>query len=154
MLIYFVDWDFLHYPIRFLRHVDWLYISQHIAFLSVNILRKGVFFWNSIGFLKDVSLLDMYQWVIFSNSLFIVSARVFKFLHFDATFVSSAKAKLKSVLDWKKSFIYIINSKQLRLDPWTRPISNISTKSEKVPFILTFCPCPVSKIQTTVMCCP
>ena len=46
-----------------------------------------------------VSLLDMYQQVIFSNSLFIVSARVFKFLHFDATFVSSAKATLKSLLD-------------------------------------------------------
>ena len=45
------------------------------------------------------SLLDMYQQVIFSNSLFIVSARVFKFLHFDATFVSSAKATRKSLLD-------------------------------------------------------
>ena len=38
----------------------------------------------------------MYQQVIFSNSLLIVSAKVFKFLHFDATFVSSAKATLKS----------------------------------------------------------
>ena len=54
-----------------------------------------------------VSLLEMYQQVIFSNSLFIVAARVFKFLHFDATFLSSAKATLKSVLDWKKSFTSI-----------------------------------------------
>ena len=58
----------------------------------------------------------MYQQIIFSNSLFIVSARVLKFLHFDAKFVSSAKGKLKSLLDWKKSFTLRINSKQLRLD--------------------------------------
>ena len=42
----------------------------------------------------------MYQQVISSTSLFIVSARVFKVLHFDATFVSSAKATLKSLLDF------------------------------------------------------
>ena len=72
----------------------------------------------ALVFLKLIlSLLDMYQQVIFSNSLFMVSAKVLKFLHFDATFVSSAKATMKSLLDWKKSFTYIINSKQLRLDP-------------------------------------
>jgi len=38
----------------------------------------------------------MYKQVIFSNSFCIVSAKVLKCLHLDATFVSTAKAAFKS----------------------------------------------------------
>ena len=51
----------------------------------------------------------MYQQVIFSNSFFIVSARVFKFLHFDATFVSSACKGYNEKFVRLEEVIYIDN---------------------------------------------
>ena len=56
-----------------------------------------------------VSLLDMYQQVIFSNSLVIVSARVFKFLHLDTTLVSSVKLGYTEKFVRLEEVIYIYN---------------------------------------------
>ena len=85
---------------------------------------------------------EFQSWILV-NSWFKVAVTVVRLLCFMAIFVSSAKARLKRLVELKRSSMNIMKRRQLRLEPWMRPKLTISNRSEKQPFTSHDCILPV-----------
>ena len=82
--------------------------------------------WKTIAlvlFTLSESLFAFSQLWKFANSVFNDSFRVSSFFRFVMSVVSSAKfMNLNNSLEWTMSFIYIINRRGPKMEPWRTPI--------------------------------